>query len=647
MNSSEKQPPSVRKLDVPPGGNGALSASTEQASPPSSARGSTRKAAFARTTEILPGPASSRPSDTGGAPQSSKVVPFPRSAQRTSSPDEDTQPFRAGPDLLFEEVTADRAGVDLNAEPEPEPEPPPRSLPPRSLRPGPMGADDIEGRISREIPPPDHVEFEGGRPIDGKDPYLGTTFDKRYKIEQIIGEGGMGFVYLARHKVIDKKVAVKVLRNDMARDRENLDRFLQEARAASSIGNPHIVDISDFGDLPDGSTYFVMEYLDGFSLSRLIDAEKRLLAPRICHIAVQITAGLSAAHAGGIVHRDLKPDNVILVPRGNDDEFVKILDFGIAKVMSTAEKLTVAGAVFGTPHYMSPEQAAGNPVDHRTDIYSLGIMLYEMVCGQLPFNADNFMAILSQHMYQAPTPIRELVPDCSLGLEAVILKCLSKKPEARYQTMDELREDLEKVRIGDVPTAVSEMMSRAEGFSVPPEYFKTTGSSLVVPPPPAKRPWGLYGAAITAILAGLVAVIVAVKTVTQPPPAPLPAPTVAQTQPTPTAPQTGPGVEAQPPTAPQAPKKVAVGLAAVPETATASRDGKPLPLPATIEIADGEVVTVEIKAEGYEPTTVKLDGKELIKMVKLTKITPAPGGRPAPRGSSGLIDPFDPRYKKP
>src|SRR6185436_13432630 len=147
----------------------------------------------------------------------------------------------------------------------------------------------------------------------------------RYKIDKLLGEGGMGFVYLARHKVIDKRVAVKVLRSDMARDRENLDRFLQEARAASSIGNPHIVDISDFGDLPDGSTYFVMEYLDGGSLSRLIDREKPLSSERICHIAIQLTDGLSAAHASGIVHRDLKPDNVILVPRGADEEFVKIL----------------------------------------------------------------------------------------------------------------------------------------------------------------------------------------------------------------------------------------------------------------------------------------------------------------------------------
>jgi serine/threonine-protein kinase len=624
----------VRKLEPPPSGGAAPLGIGDVASPPSS-RGTSRKGGFPRSTENFPNAAPE------AAPTSSKVVPFPRPHRAAPPPDDDTQPFRAGaPDLAFDEVTAD--GTEL--EPPPPSVQPPSIPPPRSRR---NPSDEYEGRVSREIPPPEHVEFEGGRPVDGKDPYLGTTFDKRYKIEQVIGEGGMGFVYLARHKVIDKKVAVKVLRNDMARDRENLDRFLQEARAASSIGNPHIVDISDFGDLPDGSTYFVMEYLDGGSLSRLIDQEKPLSVERICHIALQLTDGLSAAHASGIVHRDLKPDNVILVPRGADEEFVKILDFGIAKVMSTAEKLTVAGAVFGTPHYMSPEQAAGNPVDHRTDVYSLGIMLYEMASGSLPFNADNFMAILSQHMYQAPTPIREVAPECSPGLEAVILKCLSKKPEARYQTMDELRADLEKLKSGDVPLAVAEMVNRADGFSAPPEYFKRSSTSISpLSMPEPKRPWALYGAAGTAILVGLVAVVIAVRTVTsvQPPPAP-----VVKADPVP-APPPEPQVtappEPPPPAEPPAPKKIAVGLAATPETAVGFRDGKLLKLPVTIELEEGETVSVDIRADGYEAQTVKLDGKEQIKMVKLTKLPPSLGPKVTPTGSAKeLVNPFDPRYR--
>ena len=233
----------------------------------------------------------------------------------------------------------------------------------------------------------------------------------------------MGVVYLGRYTVIDKRVAIKILRSDLAADQEMTERFMNEARSASSIGNPHIVDISDFGRHPDGSAFFVMEFLDGVSLSKLMDDERAVPIPRLIHIAKQIARGLAAAHSRGIVHRDLKPDNVMLIPRRDDRDFVKILDFGIAKVAGEAGRLTRAGSVFGTPHYMSPEQAAGVPVDMRTDIYALGVILYEMASGKVPFDADNFMGILTQHMYKAPAPIRAIVPQAQEvppGLEAVV-----------------------------------------------------------------------------------------------------------------------------------------------------------------------------------------------------------------------------------
>ncbi len=256
-----------------------------------------------------------------------------------------------------------------------------------------------------------------------------------------------------------------------------------------------------------------MEWLDGKPFSKALEETRPIPVVRLVHIAHQIADALSSAHQRGIVHRDLKPDNIFLIRRGTEQDFVKILDFGIAKVSSGTSKLTRAGSVFGTPHYMSPEQAAGAPVDSRTDIYALGVILYEMASGRVPFDADNFMGILTQHMYKAPVPIRALVPpqDVPPGLEAIILKALSKKPEQRYQTMDEVGLDLDKLTRGMIPDAVPEMMSRSGGFNVPADFFKERGMAAPVPATPiggSRGRWGVY-AGVAGVVAAI-AIVVAI-----------------------------------------------------------------------------------------------------------------------------------------
>ncbi len=304
--------------------------------------------------------------------------------------------------------------------------------------------------------------------VTSKDPLIGQVVDGRYQIESVLGEGGMGIVYKSVHTTLGKSLAIKVLRPEVSKNEEILARFKQEAQSASAIGNQHIIDISDFGVLPDGSTYFVMEFLSGMNLTDALQGG-RFPTERTIKIAKQLCSALGAAHEIGVIHRDMKPDNVQLIGRGGEEDFVKVLDFGIAKVGGTNSKLTQAGQVFGTPHYMSPEQCAGTTVDQRTDVYALGVILYEMATGQVPFDADNLMGILTKHLYENPVAPREFEPpiDVPPALEAVIMKALAKKPENRYQSMSEMAADLDAVLVGTTPKAVAEAVDRSTRASTP------------------------------------------------------------------------------------------------------------------------------------------------------------------------------------
>jgi tRNA A-37 threonylcarbamoyl transferase component Bud32 len=291
-----------------------------------------------------------------------------------------------------------------------------------------------------------------------KDALIGTVVDGRYRMEAQIGEGGMGVVYKATHVSLNKTLALKLLRGEMAKDAEVVQRFIQEAQAATSIGHENIIDINDFGRLPDGTVYFVMEYLNGMPLNDLIKRGGSIPVGQAVEIIRQIADALGAAHQRGIIHRDMKPDNVYIVARGETQNFVKVLDFGIAKVGGASNKLTRTGMVFGTPHYMSPEQAAGQSVDARTDIYALGVIMYEMFTGRVPFDADTFMGVLTKHMFEKPEPMNQAGAERQLGaLEQITMRALEKKPENRYQTMQELSDDLERVLGGGKPMRAAQM----------------------------------------------------------------------------------------------------------------------------------------------------------------------------------------------
>jgi serine/threonine-protein kinase len=273
-----------------------------------------------------------------------------------------------------------------------------------------------------------------GAPVT--DPFIGTVVGERYRIVSRIGVGGMGAVYRVEHTMMRRDLAIKVLLPELGGKEEFARRFEREAESASRLDHPNIITVTDFGHTPDGSLFLVMEFLAGESLTRAISAGPMPPA-RALDIVRQILRGLDHAHAAGIVHRDLKPDNIMLIERDGQRDVVKILDFGIAKVtepQSGREVLTQAGVIFGTPEYLSPEQALGEAVDARADIYAAGVILYEMLAGRRPFESDDKVKIISMHLAHAPPRIRDVNPSVELPvpLEQAVLQALEKSREHRF-----------------------------------------------------------------------------------------------------------------------------------------------------------------------------------------------------------------------
>src|SRR5947207_50453 len=265
---------------------------------------------------------------------------------------------------------------------------------------------------------------------------VGQVFSNRYRIEQEIARGGMAEVYLARDESLNRQVALKALFPEFAREPSFVERFRREAQAAANLNHPNIVGIYDWGQ-EDGTYFIVMEYVEGRSLRDLIRSEGLIDPGRAADITAEIASALAFAHRSGVVHRDVKPGNVLITPQGN----VKVTDFGIARA-GASDGLTQTGSVMGTATYFSPEQAQGLPVDGRSDVYSLGIVLYEMVTGVVPFTGDSPVAVAYKHVREEPLAPSQRNPEVPPDLEKIILAALAKDPDHRYQSADDMREDL-------------------------------------------------------------------------------------------------------------------------------------------------------------------------------------------------------------
>ncbi len=304
----------------------------------------------------------------------------------------------------------------------------------------------VDVRVMRPRPAKPNEAHEAKEPADDGLELVGSSLGS-YRLIARIGKGGMGHVYRAEHVRLGREVALKLLRQDYAKRKDAVARFFQEARTVNRVRHRNIVDVTDFVELDDGTTFIIMELLTGQSLSSWV--RSGIEVPRALAILAQICEGLAAAHSVNVIHRDLKPDNVIIVREPEGGELVKLLDFGVAKLINQGDDEnfgveTAAGSVVGTPAYMSPEQAGGLPIDGRSDIYSLGAIMYELFCGQTMFRGRSFGEYVRKHLTEHPVPPRATSRGARLDprIEAIILRAIEKEPARRYQTVGELRDEL-------------------------------------------------------------------------------------------------------------------------------------------------------------------------------------------------------------
>jgi serine/threonine-protein kinase len=466
----------------------------------------------------------------------------------------------------------------------------------------------------------------------------GDVIAGRYRIVSALAAGGMGEVYRAEHVELGKVFALKVMKQELSSDQDFVDRFKREAVASSRIGQHNIVDISDFGRTDEGRFYFVMEFLDGPTLADVMRRERVLHVSRAVNIGVQIARALGAAHALGIVHRDLKPENVILLKRGTEGDFVKVVDFGVAKVSDGRGQggQTAFGVVVGTPQYMSPEQAGGMPVDQRSDIYSLGLIVYELIAGRVVFEGETPSMVMAAHINQ-PAPMLEpgladsFVPE---DLQGLVMQMLQKKREARPQTMAEVIAGFEAflgtaaratpVRATDVgraPVATRSSAVAPQRVSQPVLVAQPDLEPALPVAPKSKLPLVIGGVVVLAMVVGGAGFALSGNKPVEPAVPVKPEPVVVAPEPVrPAEPVKPVPVVAPEPTKPE---QVTLRLTSEPDKAEVDEEDGTIvgttPFPWTVE--KGKKLTFLVKKDGYQPERKSVNPSgDLDLNVKLTPV---------------------------
>ena len=524
------------------------------------------------------------------------------------------------------------------------------------------------------------------------DPLIGRTINERYKVVEPIGHGGMGRVYKALQSPLDRLVALKVLGAGHDRDPNFYKRFFLEASVTAKLTHPNTITLYDYGRTEDGIFFIAMEFLNGRTLSQAMQQDGPLAQERVIHVAQQVCRSLREAHALGIIHRDLKPANVMLLRQHDDHDFVKVLDFGLVKFFSGDNpegEITNAGTFMGSPHYIAPEQARNQSPDQRCDIYSLGVLMYHMLTGKVPFTAPNPVDIILKHLHEAPVPTRQARPELHIDprLDAIVLRCMAKEREGRFQSMDEMLVQLELVRHqltgsagpqsgppvtpeGMRPLATPQPTMRTPSGPLPAVRPRTPsgGISRAQPPPPPlditaehsqarprtlrfaafrrQRSWLPYAPAAAAILV-LAGVAIFLRQRNQRPAPALAVVSVAPIAvPAPALPVAQPAPPAPPPAYPVATAGVTtVTVTSSPTGAEVTDiDGRTLgSTPVDLPISTGKALQLVLKRDGYKPfalTRKSVAGDRISLSATLTKDSKAKEPQPTKRSVGYKDDPY-------